>query len=1474
MNKSYRIVWNRVRNCLMVVSETTKSCGKAGNSSVAVVASVAAAVMAIGVGEAQATNTDYVIPSSSHGYTHGTTLDLQTGDTLHVESNGSVGGNVTNAVTASGVVLSNTVTGTSLSILNEGSITANSTAVLLQASTVIGGISNSGIIRAVSNNTAFKLFNSTISGGITNSGSIFGASHAGVSFIHSALSGGIVNSGSIAGGNWGISLINGSSLSGGLSNSGTIQGDAQFGIGVSQSALSGGISNSGVITSSGVNGVGITVVLGTLSGGVTNSGTVQGGKNGVLITGGSLAGGISNIGLIKGVASYGIKAAFGGTVSGGLTNSGTIQGAKNGVLISASVLSGGISNSGLIQASGGAGYGVQVAQGGTLLGGITNSGSIVGSVYGIWVGAGTGPVSALSGGITNSGLIQGGDFGIYVYNSTVSGTISNSGLLTGGFAAVAVASATVTGGLNNAATGSIVGGIVGLSSVTNSGLWALQTISGGTIVGGSHVGSTIDGNYVQTNTGTLQIGVNGVNGSGTNSGNYSQLTVGGIASLIGGTVNVSMNADTAVAVGGTLSGVVTSTGNQLTASGLSITDNSALVNFVYSTTAGSLDLIAVNDPVCAATISGFRQGACQIAFDHQSIYVSNTGSIGGATTGIKVLAGAITAGGIVNAGTVVGSSYGINVLAGSVFTGNISNSGYFSSLNNAGTINGSVINSGRIANGLTNSGVMSVSGTAVLLNQGATLSGGLHNTGTIRGQVGIQVLSGLLAGGVTNSGTIWGALGTPAGIQISGGQIQGVSNSGYITGIALTNSGEIIGIRNVGSIDVITNIGGTISGNGIYNNGFIGKIDNAGLITSTGAAIQLTAGGQVFVGLSNSGTLSGQTAGVASSHATISGGIVNTGLITASGTTAQAVRIMNSTLSGGLLNSGTISGGADGILVNFSSFTGGITNSGLIAGVSHSIYIANNSVDRIVIEGTNTASFGGAVFAPNTPVTVAGGATYNLNTNFEVSNFNNQGTLIVSAASMVTPTITGNLTLGNTGTFNPAVLSQTDYTRITVSGNVSIAGQLVVDAAQIAAGALVNRSTLVGVITAGNTVNGTFAGYADNSTLYNFIPVYDGTHLNLAVQKVGGGIYDATNAMGNKAGLGAARVLDTIGDQGGMTNVMAAFALFNNEQQISNAVSQTLPVMSGATQINTLAVLSSLNRFIEARNLQRKGISSGEEMYSNSQAWIKPFGNWMSQGNQNGAYGFKGNTGGLMLGSDTNVGADTRLGVAFAWGNSSLSSNAGTPSQSQTTNLYQFIGYGSYALTDSLEANFQANGGWNSNSSNRQIGFMGTSAQGSYNSSVWHIGAGLANPFQVTEDTQLIPSARFDYSWVRNSAYNETGATNGLGLNVQAQTYQSSVLSADGKVVHKLTDQHSINANLGVGYNFSPTQTNVAASFQGASTLQFTTNGVNPGATMGRAGVGYSYKVKQNVDVGIRYDIDFQNSYTNQTATAKARWMF
>lgn len=69
MNKSYRIVWNKARNCLMVVAEFAASQGKGKSVGGAVIGAVAAAVMALGAtGDAEAisSNTQQIVSGGSN----------------------------------------------------------------------------------------------------------------------------------------------------------------------------------------------------------------------------------------------------------------------------------------------------------------------------------------------------------------------------------------------------------------------------------------------------------------------------------------------------------------------------------------------------------------------------------------------------------------------------------------------------------------------------------------------------------------------------------------------------------------------------------------------------------------------------------------------------------------------------------------------------------------------------------------------------------------------------------------------------------------------------------------------------------------------------------------------------------------------------------------------------------------------------------------------------------------------------------------------------------------------------------------------------------------------------------------------------------------------------------------------------------------------------------------------------------------
>jgi uncharacterized protein with beta-barrel porin domain len=272
---------------------------------------------------------------------------------------------------------------------------------------------------------------------------------------------------------------------------------------------------------------------------------------------------------------------------------------------------------------------------------------------------------------------------------------------------------------------------------------------------------------------------------------------------------------------------------------------------------------------------------------------------------------------------------------------------------------------------------------------------------------------------------------------------------------------------------------------------------------------------------------------------------------------------------------------------------------------------------------------------------------------------------------------------------------------------------------------------------------------------------------------------------------------------------------------------------------------------------------------------MRPFGAWINRGSDNGAYGFGSSTAGLMFGGDSSLGDRLRLGGSFAWGSSSIRSDGGTVApQSQGSSLYEFIGYGSYALAPQLELNTQVSGGYGVNNSTRGIRFMGETAKGSYTSGNFHFATALQRQFDVVEGTSLIPSARLDYTWISNAGYSETGA-NVLNLNVAQQTYNAALIGADGKIRQELfNDENHLIANLGVSYYMTPTATNVLASYQGTPTLQFVTTGLVPSHVMGYAGAGYEYRVTEDIEVVGRYDVAFQSNYANQMASLKARWSF
>ncbi len=346
--------------------------------------------------------------------------------------------------------------------------------------------------------------------------------------------------------------------------------------------------------------------------------------------------------------------------------------------------------------------------------------------------------------------------------------------------------------------------------------------------------------------------------------------------------------------------------------------------------------------------------------------------IGGSIGGAIVNAGTITAGsrnvaidlfnasvvgGVRNSGSISGRSD--IFFSTSVFSGGITNSGSMSATGTAISANATTI-----AGGITNSGTIAAQNIGIYVAADSTFANGITNSGTIAAQQsGVAVVSGsTFSGGINNSGTIFSAAGSGINVRSSVGVFSsGISNSGTITaqsaGILVGSSTFSGGIANRGIISAartgIAAYGGITFANGITNTGtisalgtrgifagnvsqFSGDIVNAGMISAAagnGIELQLT----TFAGdiTNSSGATIAAHVGIKIDGVTQFGGdIVNGGTIRANGTAGIVVGNV-SLFAGAIINTGKITATNTGIAVGaVATFAGGIKNSGTIVSLA------------------------------------------------------------------------------------------------------------------------------------------------------------------------------------------------------------------------------------------------------------------------------------------------------------------------------------------------------------------------------------------------------------------------------------------------------------------------------------------------------------------------------------------------------------
>ena len=329
----------------------------------------------------------------------------------------------------------------------------------------------------------------------------------------------------------------------------------------------------------------------------------------------------------------------------------------------------------------------------------------------------------------------------------------------------------------------------------------------------------------------------------------------------------------------------------------------------------------------------------------------------------------------------------------------------------------------------------------------------------------------------------------------------------------------------------------------------------------------------------------------------------------------------------------------------------------------------------------------------------------------------------------------------------------------------------------------------------------------------------------------------------------------------------------------TSAVSQTLPVIAGASSMATAQIQSEVNQIIRLRQEYLNATAPTHSFAGDRQVWGKALGNWGSQASLNNVPGYNTDTGGLIFGFDKTVSPSANVGLSVGFAQSHIESQSASAPSSLDMTSYQASLYGHCNPSPDWQWVYQVGAALYSNRSSRTLSsFNGVAdvtgnATGQYNSYVGFAGLGLKKRVAIGSATTITPEVGLDYLSVQTNGYTETGAGN-LNLEVASQTFNTLYSSLELRIDHALNDHLMLNANIGASYNALDTQAQLVSTFAGGGPA-FTTVGLNTSPWLFNAGVGIHGLIQDDVRISLSYNlIQSASQYTNQMVSVELQVLF
>jgi hypothetical protein len=835
--------------------------------------------------------------------------------------------------------------------------------------------------------------------------------------------------------------------------------------------------------------------------------------------------------------------------------------------------------------------------------------------------------------------------------------------------------------------------------------------------------------------------------------------------------------------------------------------------------------------------------------------ISNAGSVSG-DVGIYVNLGSVNS--ISNTGVISGAYYdaiGLYGVGSTTLTLSNTNGGSITG-SDSGVYVGASIES--ITNGV-NSSIAGDFGDGILVDGdigGAVNT--INNAGTISGNAGIAVYWAGSVNAIVNTGTITGTY-DGIGLYSLGNTNLTLSNTngGTITGSDVGDAGVYIDA----AIESITNgVGSSITGlngaDGIYAAASVNTISNAGTIHGLAGGSGIVVDGSLIGGITNQvgGVISGELAAIR----VIAGGgvdmITNAGTIT--GSAGTAIDLTDAIGPTTINNTGTINGA-----VLLGSGTLNMNTGSIVAGAISGTGTLNVNTD-FTTQGNVSASL--IALATGKTLTAANAVTAS-------SALTNAGTLNITAGQTVSA---GSYAQSASGVLKVGASSATNHGTLAVVGTADFSASGAI-AVNVSAGDSIVNNDVLHIVTAGTLTSPTSYSVTDNSALWNFTAVDNGTN-GIDLTAHFGSLTTAVQAAAKPAAAGVAGALNAIltgTTPASMQPLASGLNTQTNLVSLGNQVAQLTPVLSGGQGVAALASINAgASSLVQSQIATTLGLSSGDAV-QDQHVWVKPFGSNLKQDTaSSGMPGYKAVTSGVAVGADRRLeNSDWRAGFALSYGTSKVE-DSGTSAGVIDISSWQVTGYGSHRINGEIQLNLMGGVGFNDNKSSRYVPLVATTYAGKYNS--WHglLDAELEWANKVSESNTLIPSARLSYSTLQSDSYTETPSGN-AALKVASNTTESLVLGLGAKFVHSLENQGRWIGHVEAGYDLVEKSAAQTSTFAGGGP-SFVTSGTTPSRTLLKAGLAYQQVLSNGSEVTARFDTESRDLFSANSLSVNWRLPF